>query len=152
MAVTWPREAVLQACKTYAPIVSIIDGLDSAQLLAAIAANESSVGENCGPRYEAEWDVGGKYASNQQQATLLSQYGSDAARSYGPWQVMFYNAPGYTPAELNTDLKMATMASVTFLNKQIRMMRPQSIIHVGQIWNGGHIGADSPGVMLYCKE
>jgi hypothetical protein len=152
MAVTWPRGDVLAACKTYAPIVTAVVGIDSAQLLAAISANESSVGADCGPRLEPAWDTGGKYAEDPDQASLLSQFGQAAARSYGPFQIMFYNAPGYTPDELNTDLKMVTMASIYFLNKQIRVFQPKTIYAIGQIWNGGHPGANSPGVVLYCKE
>lgn len=152
MAVTWPRVAVLIACKEYGTLISPISGIDSAHLLMAIAQNESSMGANCGPRHEAVWDVGGTYSADPVQAALLRQYGSAAACSYGPWQIMLYNAPGCTPDELNSQLPLVSRATVAFLSKEIRRWNLSTIEAIGQVWNGGHPGASSPGVQMYCKE
>ena len=152
MAVTWPRVAVLLACQEYAPLIIPIAGIDPAWLLVAIAKNESSLGDDCGPRHESAWDVGGTYAADPVQAGLLRLYGSAAACSYGPWQIMLYNAPGYTPDELNAQLPMVARATIAFLNKQIARWSLASIEAIGQVWNGGHPGVSSPGVAAYCKE
>ena len=154
----YTRAQVLQACVDYGPLVTPIVGIDSAQLLAALAENESSMGANCGPRLEPAWDFGGVYAKDQQQQTLLEEYGQAAACSYGPLQVMFYNASGYTPTELNTDLTLAIRASIAYMNTLIREWHPQTVADVGEMWNSGSLvnsakgEVPAPGVVLYCQE
>lgn len=156
MPVTWPRSAVLQACKGYSALLPPIDSVDPARLLAALAMNESSLGDDCGPRLEPAWDVGGEYASNPQQAANLAQFGQAAAKSYGPWQLMFYNAPGYTPTELNTDLSLVTRATIGYLYKQIKRWNITTVQAVGELWNWGHPDqpgvVDPTGVQIYCRD
>ena len=154
--VIWPREAVLMQCKNYAPLVPLMEGIEPARLLAALAMNESSLGANSGPRHEPAWDVGGKYASDPEQAKLLSLYPYFAACSFGPWQIMFYNCSGYTPTELNTDLSLVTRATISYLSRQIQRWKPSTIQAIGEIWNHGSPvrppAVASPGVQLYCKD
>ena len=154
--VSWPRSEVLHACQSYGPLVTPIEGIDSVLLLAAIAANESTVGVDCGPRFEPGWYWGGPYANNHQQAALLAQYGKAAASSYGPLQIMFYNAPGCTPEELNTNLSLVVRVSIEYLNKQIGEFSPKTVMDVGECWNGGHIvrppAQPSAKVQQYCKD
>jgi hypothetical protein len=154
--ISWPRDAVLAACRNYAPLVTPIAGIDTTLLLAAMAANESTVGVDCGPRYEQNWDWGGTYSKNPKQQSLLNLYGRAAAMSYGPLQIMFYNAPGCTPEELNTNLSMVMRASIEYLNNQIREFDPKTVTDVGQMWNGGHVvrppAVPSLRVQNYCKE
>jgi hypothetical protein len=156
MKISWPKQSVVAACVTYAPLVTEIEGIDSRHLLLAMAQKESSMGYDCTPRHEPAWDANGRYASDPQQALLLEQYGRDAACSYGPLQVMFYNAPGYTPHELNTDLSIAMRAAIAYLNKQIRHFSPKTVGEVGQVWNHGSIvrlpNHPSLQVQLYCTK
>lgn len=154
--VTWPRAEVLDLCKQYGSLLPPIPGIDPAQLLAALAMNESSLGLNCGPRHEDEWDVGGRYSYNPQQAENLRQFPYLAACSMGPWQLMFYNAPGYTPTELNNDLSLVTRATIGYMSRQIQHWNVTTVEEMGQIWNHGspiRPPAVVPvGVQIYCKD
>jgi hypothetical protein len=138
-----------------------------AQILAALAKNESSLGEECGPRYEPSWDVNGFDGRNPQQAQLLARCGiilagdgtfrAAAACSYGPFQIMYYNASGYSPQELNTDLNAVSRASIAYLNQQIATWKPTSVAAIGWMWNGGDLDpariANLPlGVQNYGKQ
>jgi hypothetical protein len=154
--ITWPRHEVLRLCQSYGALLPEIEGIKPAQLLAALAMNESSLGLDCGPRHESSWDVGGKYASDPQQAKNLSLYPYAAACSYGPLQIMFYNVPGYAPNELNTNLPLVMRASISYLSRQIRRFAATTVEEIGQIWNHGSPvkppAKPSPGVQLYCRD
>jgi hypothetical protein len=69
---------------------------------------------------------------------------------------MFYNVPGYTPTELNTDLSVVMRASIGYLSRQIQRFQPTTLEQIGQIWNHGSIvkppNVPSPGVELYCRD
>jgi hypothetical protein len=119
-------------------IMPMVDGVDSTQLLWAISGVESSFGVNCNPRYEAAFDTGGAY-DNAVMAPLLARFGSEAAKSYGPWQIMFVNAPtGFLPTGF-TDLRHCSIATIAYLNKLIRIFRPINLAEIGNCWNGGHV-------------
>lgn len=150
--VTWPRTDVLTSCQSYGQLVDPLPGIDGARLLAAMAMNESALGDNCGPRHEPAYDVGGLYASDPAQKVLLSQYPYWGASSFGPLQVMLVNLPGATPQELNGDLSLVFRLSVGFLNQQIRRFSPASLQDIGEIWNGGHKGAWNADIEQYCKS
>lgn len=117
-----------------------------------MAMNESSLGDDCDPRYEQRYDVGGIYSHDPHQAFLLGQYGRSAAMSYGPLQIMLVNAVGYTPTELNTNLGSAFRASISYLNYQIRKQSPKTVAQIGQLWNGGHVGASNDEVDKYVAK
>jgi hypothetical protein len=155
--ITWPRLDVLKSCKTNAVLLPVIENLDPARLLAALAMNESSLGINCGPRHEPAWDVGGTYGSDPEQAKLLALWPYQAACSYGPWQVMYYNVAGYTPTELNTDLAMVTRATIGYLSRQIAHWKVTTVQEIGEMWNWGHpniahVVKDPTGVEIYCHN
>jgi hypothetical protein len=157
MSISWPREAVLQACRTYGPLLPPIIGLDPVRMLAALAMNESSLGADCTPRHEPDWDIGGIYASNPEQAKLLEEFPYMAACSMGPWQIMYYNAAGWgTPTDLNTDLSLVTRASLSYLTKQIKRWNIKTLDGIGQVWNHGSPvippAVPSAGVQMYCKD
>lgn len=119
-------------------IMPSVLGIDSTQLLWAIAGVESSFGINCTPRHESAFDTGGVY-DNAIMAPLLLRFGRDAACSYGPWQIMFVNAPtGFLPTDFD-DLRHCTIASIAFLNKLLRTFRPKDLAEIGNCWNGGHV-------------
>ena len=133
------KAQIAAACTQYGPTVAPLpDGVDGTQLLWAMSGNESSFGANVTPRHEPAFDVGGVYGASAQMAPLLAKYGSAAACSYGPWQIMFPNAPGATPESFN-DLDFAATASVAFLNKLLTRFHPQTLGDIGSCWNAGHI-------------
>lgn len=132
------RQQIADACRAYgAQLTDLPDGVDGAQLLWALAGNESSFGANCTPRYEPAYDVGGRYAD----AALLARFGRAAACSYGPWQIMFGNCPtNFIPSDME-DLDKAAVATILFLNRQLNRFRPSTLRSIGAIWNGGNPSA-----------
>ena len=150
------RAEVLTMCSKYGPLLQVDPDLDGPTVMAAIASNESSVGLNCGPRHEPSYDVGGSvYNGNKEQRDLVDQYGSNAACSYGPWQVMFINCPGYVPGELQTDLESNAKAFLAFFNRYVIATRhAKTLSEIGQVYNGGHVftGTMLPGVAAYVEK
>lgn len=123
--------------------------IDGKSLLWALSLNESEGGEDCGPRHEPAYDVGGDYADVE----LLEQFGSAAACSYGPLQIMLPNASeGAKPSDFD-DLDTAMEYSVDFLNKELQRFKPLTLTTIGQIWNhGSPTSAMSPGVTAYVND
>lgn len=133
------KTEIAAACTQYGPtVVALPDGIDGVQLLWAMSGNESSFGANVTPRHEPAFDVGGIYGDSEQMKPLLALYGSAAACSYGPWQVMFANVPEAAPESFD-NLDFCALASVAFLNKQLTRFKPESLGDIGSIWNAGHI-------------
>lgn len=148
------KSDVMAACEKYGPSLLVNSDLDGKRVMAAISSNESSFGANCGPRHELSYDVGGIYAKSKLQIALLSEYGEDAAKSYGPWQMMFINFVGYTPHQLLIDLDICASQFVKFFNSYvIGAKKAENLDDIGQVWNAGHISiVPSSGVLLYCKN
>jgi hypothetical protein len=136
---SFTQAQVYAACRIYGPQLSPLPaGVDGVTLLWALSGNESSFGADVTPRHEPAYDTDGPYAGNWPMPELLAKYGSAAACSYGPWQILLANAPSYSPTDFN-DINKAAQATVAFLNSQLRQFKPQSLSDIGSIWNGGHI-------------
>lgn len=150
---TITREQVAEQCRSVgAAIEPLPQGITGYQLFWAISGVESSFGENIGPRHEPAFDVGGTYAANDPMPELLEKYGSAAACSYGPWQVLLVNATAYTPEELGT-VQLAAQASAAYLNSLLRRFRPQTLAEIASCWNAGHIQKPlSAGVARYAAD
>lgn len=148
------KSDVLSACQKYGPQLHVGPGIDGVKVMAAISFNESSCGANCGPRHEPAYDKGGSLSTGKLQTTLLEEFGSAAAYSYGPWQMMFINFIGYTPTQLLTDLDGCADQFVKFFNSYVISTRKaETLDDMGQIWNSGHLSlVPSPGVLTYCKN
>jgi hypothetical protein len=122
----YAKSQIAKACLQYglmldSHLAKTDDGAGSpiagSQLLFAIAGVESSFGVNCRPRLEPGYSYGGKYASTHPMPDLLSEFGLDAAYSYGPWQVLLCNAYGYKPTELAMDLEKACIATIGHIRR-----------------------------------
>lgn len=139
MQSSYSKQEISDQCRVSGPqLIGLPDDMDGTQLLWAMSGNESSFGADCAPRHEPAYDVGGTYGSKAVMAPLLAKWGSAAACSYGPWQLMFCNAPdGWSPDNLNS-LNLAGRATVIFLNRQIAQFHPQNLAEIGECWNGGH--------------
>lgn len=140
----------------YGPMLNLPAGLDGVHLMIALAINESSLGRDVGPRHEPAYDVGGSvYQNSEQQRSLVDKYGSAAACSYGPWQMMFINfAQSITPDQLS-DFDLCAREFVRFFNSYvIRTRKADTLSEVGQVWNGGHVfQAELPaGIANYVKK
>lgn len=141
---------IASQCKLSGPQVGPLPAaVSGAQLLWAMAGNESSFGIRCTPRHEPAFDVGGAYATHAPMPALLAKYGSYAACSYGPWQILLANAASYTPTDFS-ELASAAAATIAYLNQQLRAFRPQTLAAIGSIWNsGGPNHQDIPAVARY---
>jgi hypothetical protein len=154
------REEVAAACRQYAPFLkNVPPGIDPAQLMWAIALNESlhivPGFLDCPPRFEHAYYFGGDYcdeygtAEQRMQYKFVRSYGSDAAKSYGPWQVMFLHCHGaFRPEEL-AKLENCAHLFVLYWNDALERQKPRNLEEIGQMYNGGHIGAHVP---LYCAR
>ena len=141
-------------CRISGPdIIGLPEGVDGSQLLWALSGNESSFGANVTPRHEPAYDVGGVYGDGPVMKSLLARYGSAAACSYGPWQIMFCNVPaGWSPSDMD-DLPKAARATVLFLNSLLERFTPWTLAEVGECWNGGHtMETPPPGVARYVHD
>ena len=156
---SYTRQQIASACQSYGSQVGPLPAnIDGAQLLWALSGNESSFGANCTPRHEPAYDVGGFiYEAHTLDAerlrTLVEQFGSLAASSFGPWQIMFVNCPpNYIPEDMN-NLDKAAVATLLFLNRQLNRFRPSTLELIGAIWNGGNPGAlQRPEVQVYADR
>ena len=117
-------------------------GVEGPQLLWAMAGVESSFGADCQPRHEPAYDVGGAYARHAPMPVLLSRFGSAAACSYGPLQLLLVNAPLQMAPENFDNLAYGMQQSITYLNSLLRHWRPGSLDEIGECWNAGHITPD----------
>lgn len=157
---SFPKIEVLAACAKYGPVLKVPTGLDGERVMVAIAANESGggdvnfVGHDCGPRHEPSYDVGGQWwASSPAQRSLVAQYSRLGASSFGPWQTMLINCPGFTPAELETSLDDCARSFISHFNSYVHQYAPNDIREIGMIWNGGHImRTPSIGILRYCSD
>lgn len=143
MTTTFTRAQIAAACRVFGGQVGPLPaGVDGKQLMWAIAGVESSFGANCTPRHEPAFDKGGAYAAHAPMPLLLARFGSQAACSYGPWQLMFCNAPAtYLPTNFS-DENAACRATVIFLNAELRRFAPKNLAEIGECWNAGHICPD----------
>lgn len=148
------KSDVISACQKYGPQLHVEAALDGVKVMMALSSNESSYGANCGPRHEPAYDIGGSLSTGKLQQSLLAEFGSAAAMSYGPWQMMFINFMGYNPDQLLTDLDACASQLVKFFNSYvIGTRKAESLDDIGQVWNSGHISlTPSSGVLLYCKH
>jgi len=145
---------VARQCRSFGVAIEPLpQGIAGYQLLWAISGCGSSFGMNITPRHESAWDTGGTYAAHSPMPELLKQYGSAAACSYGPWQVLFVNAPsGFTPSDFD-DIQLAAQATAAFLNKLLRTFKPKTLAEIASCWNAGHIQNPlSPGVAQYATD
>lgn len=149
---------VLAACEKYGKILRAPEGINPIALASAISFVESTYGANCGPRYEPAYDEGGKfYLQSPQVRSLVSQYGKLGASSFGPWQTMLVNCPGYSPKELMNDLDACARAFVAHFNStDVQRFHPETIKDIGEIWNLGHkvvLPKVAPlGTQRYCDD
>src|SRR5271165_3830646 len=114
------REQIAAQCRlSGATVGPLPTGVVGAQLLWAMAGNESSFGADCTPRHEPAFDIGGPYAGHAPMPDLLAKWGSLGASSFGPCQILLANCPTMAPADFD-DLVIAFSATVQFLNQQLR--------------------------------
>lgn len=126
--------------------------VDAARLLWALTGCESSFGADCRPRHEMAY-CAGRYAHRPEVAYLTSIYGHAAHCSYGPWQILLVNCGTDCDPKKMHDPSFCAARTCEWI-KQIsrRELRPKTVREWAQAWNGGHVGASSPGIDAYCDR
>lgn len=119
---TVSKQRIDALCRIAPGLLTVVpSGIDPEKLMKAIAQVESTYGEHSNPKHEIAFDWGGKYADR----TALTTWGSDAACSYGPWQVMFPTAvrflTGIAPRDLESP-ETCFLAAIGYLNDIFRRM------------------------------
>lgn len=156
---SFEKADVIRTCEEYGKQLQVPYPIDGIALMKAIAQVESSMGLNC-KRHEPAYDTDGQvWKGSREQQALVKEFGSDAACSFGPWQVMFLNVPTWfvppaTPEQMETDLDVCARAFVEFFNRYvIRTRQASTVPEIGQVYNGGHIFKEVPaGVQRYCDQ
>lgn len=150
---------VLALCKLYGPLIDAPPAVDGRKLMWAIAGCESSFGKNTTPRYEESYDLNGPNCRKEQLGLVLSwprdgDGRSLAAFSYGIWQILPCNAPGYTLAELRDDPQKQAESFVARMNQvAIAKFHCQTLDEFAQFWNAGHWSANpTAGVERYVED
>lgn len=134
----YSREEVARMCRVWGGTLWLPPGIDGPKLLWALSGCESSFGEDCTPRHEPEYDVGGVYSTAPVQAKLLEQFGRAGACSYGPWQIMLCNCqPGVSPDAM-ASLERCGLETVTFINRRIlTAQKATTVAEIAESYNAG---------------
>jgi hypothetical protein len=143
--ISFPNAQVVECCATDGVDLKVPATLDGRRVMLAIAAVESggadprAAGANCGPRHEPAYDVnGGFFRESPVQRGLVTTWGSAAAMSYGPWQMMFCNfSQGMSPMEAETSLDRLAVEFVRQFNQFDRRWNFTSLDQIGETWNTG---------------
>lgn len=162
VGVSFSRSEIARLCRAWGGMLWLPAGINGPTLLWALAGNESSFGANCAPRHEHAYDVGGAYAKNPEQAALLEKYGSAAACSYGPWQILLVNVqpapktgqPAVGPEDMARP-DFCAMKTVQFLNRRIlEPQKPTTVEEIAEAWNSGKWRWQDvpPGVETYAAD
>ena len=134
---------VAEACRQHGRLVRGLPAtLDPVQLMWAIANNESVHHARqpellfCEPRFEPAWYIGGGLCNPEQQR-YCDLFGKDAAKSYGPWQVMYWHCHGsYKPEEFR-ELENCVALYLMFMDKWLPYWKPPGVQEVLAMYNCG---------------
>jgi hypothetical protein len=143
------RTECFRLCSLFASQLSVGDSqLDPMQLLIALSGRESSFGANLKPRFEPAWFVGGSLWKNSRELQeFVAKYGRAGASSYGPLQVMAFNAQPAAPEALAASPELAMGAAVGYFNRWvIGHWHCKTLEEICRTWNGGNPkAATTPG-------
>jgi hypothetical protein len=137
--ISFPRTTVADLCRKYGPQIKFPSGLDGVRVMWAISGEESTFGDDCNPRHEKAYDKGGYYyLHSAEDKELVDKYGSLAASSFGPWQVLLINAPNFSPSELQTDPDKCAQAFMGFMRSFVLgYRRAKTLEQIAQTFNSG---------------
>ena len=122
-------------CRTNGPLlVGLPDGVDGVKLLWAICGKETSYGQNCVPRHEKAYCLGGRYY----QKASDQEWGCASHMSYGPWQVMHANTPTADPVKLLTSPTICADFMVMAMNRMLKAQQPPTLEAIADMWNSGN--------------
>lgn len=145
-----------EACEREGAALALPAGVNGAAVLQALAEVESSYGANAVPKHEPAYDRGGRYFS----PTLARGWGSWAACSYGPFQVMF---PVFLELGIHVtpvsacDLEPGAKAAAGIIAKRIKRQIPdgadaETVVRtIGDAYNSGN-ARDKNVPTAYCDK
>jgi hypothetical protein len=143
MTVSFLKASIAIACQSFGPLLKLTgmadwrgNQLDPILVMWAFAGNESSFGKDCTPRFEPAY-FSGRYSTEKWQAKLNDEYGEEGAKSYGPWQVMLCNAPGYAPSEF-IHLEVCATVFIACMNRMIAAQKPTNLDQLADMYNSGN--------------
>jgi hypothetical protein len=144
------RTSLAALCEKYGhQLGPLPDGIDGAQLLWAIAGNESSFGENSNPRHEQSYCYGGSHFD----PNLTKTWGCLAHMSYGPFQIMYANALNQTPLNLLTSSDLCALVTSVFIKNYVMLgKKPKNLAEIGEVYNSGKIRPDPDYVEKLTKN
>ena len=130
-----------------------VEGLNKSSFLYAVSGVESSFGKNLGPRVEPAYSPGGIYFENAHVRDMYSLYGSDAASSFGPWQIMFIVASelGYSGPPKDLSLKEICGPFVVRKFNLISRNGANSVERLLDAWNTGSWRKGTPPLAYIAK-
>lgn len=152
---TFTKQQIADVCRAWGIHLHVDDTINGPRLLWALSGCESSFGLNATPRHEPAYDAGGAYAANAEMAKLLAEFGSAAACSYGPWQILLVNCqPGTSPDDMLRAERCA-METVSFINRVILdHEHARTVKEIAEAYNSGKWRWQEvpPGVERYADD
>lgn len=138
------EKEIARLCRQFGSVLSLPSTIRGAQLLWALAGNESDFGDWCPPRHERGYHYGSRaYKRSKELRDLSAEWGCLAHCSFGPWQVLLVNAPGYSPIELMSDAELACKAAVEFLNRvTLGAQKADTLEEIADAYNSGNFKDD----------
>jgi hypothetical protein len=135
------RKELATLCREMGPQLQCPDGVDGVRLLWAIAGRETTFGDNCTTMHEAGYCYGGKYSKDAVVKHLSTEWGCLAHQSYGPWQILFYEANRFDPAAdpihlLNSPIYCGALV-VKKMNDIFAKQHPATVREIADAWNSG---------------
>jgi hypothetical protein len=129
------RLNLADCCKKLGSSLVLPAGLVGSQLLWALAGKESSFGADMNPRHEPSYCHGGKYFDKVRSEA----WGCWAHCSYGPWQLMYANAPTtVSPFDLLTSPMICGMYAVKLIQGRIiGVEKAQNLDEIANAYNAG---------------
>lgn len=136
------REEIESVVRFHLPDLQVPSGENAFAIVMAICSVESNFGKDDGPRFEPTYSRSSIYFSKDK---LLqsghSIYGDHCAHSYGPFQIMWYNAAllGY-PLELSPSNLWSPVISLPFVIEYLNKCPKygaQTALDIFAQYNGG---------------
>lgn len=135
------RTILAQIIRDLAPGLQCPPDIDPVKLLWAIAGRETTFGDNCTTMHEQAYCYGGKYSKDAVVKSLSYEFGCLAHQSYGPWQILFYEAhrfdPKATPVQLLTSPSYCGGLVIKKLNEIFTKQGVKTVREIADAWNSG---------------
>lgn len=129
-------------CRAHGPRL-IVPGLEPVRVLWAIGGKETSFGDNIVPRHENGYCFSSPaYKADARLREMTKVDGCAAHSSYGPWQILYYNAlitdKSIALTQLLYDANVCARVTVDRLNHVIQAQGLVTLREIADAWNSGN--------------